>query len=139
GRAVEVLLIPCQGYEDKGFERFLIAEDGLKCAVSHLNLATVYSWTDRLDEAIQEAERAVELDRDQPYPCLVLGWLYYHKGDTAAATRCFRKAAGMEPTNEHYRQALDLANPYLSSKVGRNEPCPCGSGKKFKKCHGAEA
>jgi SEC-C motif domain protein len=21
-------------------------------------------------------------------------------------------------------------------KVGRNEPCPCGSGKKFKKCHG---
>jgi len=23
-------------------------------------------------------------------------------------------------------------------KVGRNDPCPCGSGKKFKKCHGAE-
>jgi hypothetical protein len=24
-------------------------------------------------------------------------------------------------------------------KVGRNEPCPCGSGKKYKKCHGLEA
>ena len=24
-----------------------------------------------------------------------------------------------------------------SSKVGRNELCPCGSGKKYKKCHGA--
>ena len=24
-------------------------------------------------------------------------------------------------------------------KVGRNEPCPCGSGKKFKRCHGALA
>jgi preprotein translocase subunit SecA len=24
-------------------------------------------------------------------------------------------------------------------KVGRNDPCPCGSGKKFKKCHGAQA
>ena len=24
-----------------------------------------------------------------------------------------------------------------TEKVGRNEPCPCGSGKKFKKCHGA--
>ncbi|MBC7802251.1 MAG: SEC-C domain-containing protein, partial [Candidatus Parcubacteria bacterium] len=23
-----------------------------------------------------------------------------------------------------------------SPKVGRNEPCPCGSGKKFKHCHG---
>ena len=25
------------------------------------------------------------------------------------------------------------------AKVGRNDPCPCGSGKKYKKCHGAEA
>ena len=24
-------------------------------------------------------------------------------------------------------------------KVGRNDECPCGSGKKYKKCHGAEA
>ncbi len=24
-------------------------------------------------------------------------------------------------------------------KVGRNDPCPCGSGKKYKKCHGAKA
>jgi preprotein translocase subunit SecA len=23
------------------------------------------------------------------------------------------------------------------ANVGRNDPCPCGSGKKFKKCHGA--
>jgi preprotein translocase subunit SecA len=23
-------------------------------------------------------------------------------------------------------------------KVGRNDPCPCGSGKKFKSCHGKE-
>jgi preprotein translocase subunit SecA len=27
------------------------------------------------------------------------------------------------------------ANPYKN--VGRNDPCPCGSGKKYKKCHGA--
>jgi hypothetical protein len=24
-------------------------------------------------------------------------------------------------------------------KIGRNEPCPCGSGKKYKKCCGREA
>jgi preprotein translocase subunit SecA len=24
-------------------------------------------------------------------------------------------------------------------KVGRNDPCPCGSGKKYKKCHGVTA
>jgi len=33
--------------------------------------------------------------------------------------------------------AVAAANPYAG--VGRNDPCPCGSGKKFKKCHGAGA
>lgn len=27
--------------------------------------------------------------------------------------------------------------PSSSAKVGRNEPCPCGSGKKYKQCHGS--
>ena len=27
--------------------------------------------------------------------------------------------------------------PAVSAKIGRNDPCPCGSGKKYKKCHGA--
>jgi preprotein translocase subunit SecA len=27
----------------------------------------------------------------------------------------------------------------VGAKVGRNDPCPCGSGKKYKKCHGANA
>ncbi len=31
----------------------------------------------------------------------------------------------------------DPGNPASWGKVGRNEPCPCGSGKKFKHCHGA--
>jgi preprotein translocase subunit SecA len=26
---------------------------------------------------------------------------------------------------------------HRGEKVGRNDPCPCGSGKKYKKCHGA--
>jgi len=25
----------------------------------------------------------------------------------------------------------------VGAKVGRNDPCPCGSGKKYKNCHGA--
>jgi preprotein translocase subunit SecA len=56
-----------------------------------------------------------------------------------------------EPTNvayEHagYDEAKDFAEAALAEKVpvpadaypkvGRNDPCPCGSGKKFKQCHG---
>jgi len=26
---------------------------------------------------------------------------------------------------------------HVAEKVGRNDPCPCGSGKKYKHCHGA--
>jgi preprotein translocase subunit SecA len=26
-----------------------------------------------------------------------------------------------------------------AAKVGRNDPCPCGSGKKYKKCHGVNS
>jgi uncharacterized protein YecA (UPF0149 family) len=29
--------------------------------------------------------------------------------------------------------------PRVVNPVGRNEPCPCGSGKKYKKCHGDPA
>ena len=35
----------------------------------------------------------------------------------------------------------ELKNPtvrYETPKPGRNDPCPCGSGKKYKKCHGAQ-
>ena len=34
--------------------------------------------------------------------------------------------------------AAGASSPYVrkGKKVGRNEPCPCGSGKKFKQCHG---
>ena len=32
---------------------------------------------------------------------------------------------------------LNPQKPAISKKVGRNDPCPCGSGKKYKKCCGS--
>lgn len=40
-----------------------------------------------------------------------------------------------EETEERERRAV-VANDPKFKNVGRNDPCPCGSGKKFKKCHG---
>ena len=47
----------------------------------------------------------------------------------------------MEPDKDEDITDLDLLlNPLktriVEKKVGRNEPCPCGSGKKYKKCCG---
>jgi uncharacterized protein YecA (UPF0149 family) len=33
-------------------------------------------------------------------------------------------------------QKRPQGTPVTVSKIGRNEPCPCGSGKKYKKCCG---
>jgi len=34
------------------------------------------------------------------------------------------------------RSAVSTGQPVKNLKVGRNDPCPCGSGKKYKQCHG---
>lgn len=42
--------------------------------------------------------------------------------------------------NESYYNSktnLDKKSSTFDYKIGRNDPCPCGSGKKYKKCHGA--
>lgn len=43
------------------------------------------------------------------------------------------KANPSQPTAPDF----DPANPQTWGKVARNAPCPCGSGKKYKHCHGA--
>ena len=45
-----------------------------------------------------------------------------------------------KPTSEGHGDGKQIARkPAVSKKVGRNDPCPCGSGKKYKKCCGANA
>jgi preprotein translocase subunit SecA len=45
---------------------------------------------------------------------------------------------GAAPTSSRAAAAtLDPQNPETWGRVSRNAPCPCGSGKKFKHCHGA--
>lgn len=44
--------------------------------------------------------------------------------------------ATMFAKNPSHVMALDpTPQQRLTKKVGRNDPCPCGSGLKFKKCH----
>ncbi len=48
---------------------------------------------------------------------------------------------GLEPDKPEdvsdIERLLDPPVPRRSEKVGRNDPCPCGSGKKYKKCCGS--
>jgi hypothetical protein len=44
---------------------------------------------------------------------------------------------GKKPVFSAESEEVDDDEPAAPAKVGRNDPCPCGSGKKYKKCCGA--
>ncbi|MBI3260811.1 SEC-C domain-containing protein [Candidatus Berkelbacteria bacterium] len=81
-------------------------------------------------EVIEESQRPETRDKrqetaDTPKPT-------QQSGVTVTVRKRGEKTS--EPANQ---SALTDRFPSAIPKVGRNEPCPCGSGKKFKKCHGA--
>ena len=58
--------------------------------------------------------------------------------ELAAATAT---AGGGEQSGGDGEVGAKVVKPIVreAPKVGRNDPCPCGSGRKYKKCHGATA
>ncbi len=48
-----------------------------------------------------------------------------------------RNDVGANPQNTDTREQVKQQPVKVEKTVGRNDPCPCGSGKKFKSCHGA--
>ncbi|HJV77021.1 MAG TPA: preprotein translocase subunit SecA [Paludibacter sp.] len=46
-------------------------------------------------------------------------------------------ASGENPTKQDTREVQKLQPIHVDKVPGRNDPCPCGSGKKYKNCHGA--
>jgi preprotein translocase subunit SecA len=60
---------------------------------------------------------------------------------SAAATAAPARATAtqQQPPRVGGDDAVQRTVRHEGPKVGRNDPCPCGSGKKYKKCHGAAA
>jgi preprotein translocase subunit SecA len=61
--------------------------------------------------------------------------------DAATAERLLGPAPKYEATQIHTNRGDEPSKPKqnVADKVGRNDVCPCGSGKKYKRCHGATA
>lgn len=47
------------------------------------------------------------------------------------------RGVSQDPTKQDTREIQKTQPIHVEKKVGRNDPCPCGSGKKYKNCHGA--
>jgi preprotein translocase subunit SecA len=66
---------------------------------------------------------------------------YHHAGvdDALAEADSGGRPAGAAAAAAEAAGGVAVAEaPFVRStqKVGRNDPCPCGSGKKYKQCHG---
>ena len=59
--------------------------------------------------------------------------------DEMAFARSSFAGASPAPAANADRSSRDPDNPASWGKIGRNEDCPCGSGKKYKHCHGRYA
>lgn len=81
-----------------------------------------------------EEDTAVALDID-------LEKLYYHmveaKADWLYELPAWEELLSQERRKELYWEQKKSGTVVKEKKIGRNDPCPCGSGKKYKKCCGA--
>ncbi|HBZ02475.1 MAG TPA: SEC-C domain-containing protein [Lachnospiraceae bacterium] len=88
--------------------------------------------SNNLDEITEDSEVTINIDTEKLYMNMVgcnAEWLY----TLPAWEKIYDKAK----RDELYKKEKTSHTVVKAPKIGRNDPCPCGSGKKYKKCCGA--
>jgi len=119
---------PKMEYKKQGFTLFELMIDKIKENVTE----TLF----RAQGPSEEEITAIRKRREDEEQRIILG----RQGDTAAAAAASRPAvqAGSQPPQAgEEKRVVHQGGTFVRTvvKVGRNDLCPCGSGKKFKKCH----
>ena len=113
---------PKQEYKRESFELF---EELLKNLKDEVVKFLSHVQIQRQDEAQRiEQQRREAAEREQ--------MAFQHAEASAMASGPAEGAQAAAPDQAAGPQTFTREQP----KVGRNEPCPCGSGKKYKQCHG---
>jgi len=120
---------PKQEYKREAIQLFSLMLQRVRDDVCKLLLTVKVQGREEVEAAEREAEKAH-----------VQNVQYHHSdydealAEPASNQRASSAAAEHAGVASAAGAATAARNPY--AKVGRNEPCPCGSGKKFKHCHG---
>ncbi|APV48447.1 preprotein translocase subunit SecA [Betaproteobacteria bacterium GR16-43] len=120
---------PKQEYKREAFELFGAMLESIKREVTRHLLGVRIQTQEQVEEAERRAEEAARAVKNVQY---------HHAGADEALAGADE---GASPAARGAAVAVAAAaadEPFVRStmKVGRNDPCPCGSGKKFKQCHG---
>ena len=115
---------PKQEYKSEAFKLFEQLLENVKYEVVRF-LSRVQVRSEEEVEALERQQREAQ-EREQQRA------RYMHASASGLAVAPDEDAADAEPP------PAVAAEPFVreTPKVGRNEPCPCGSGKKYKHCHG---
>ena len=116
---------PKQEYKREAFEMFSAMLNQVKNDVVGI-LAKVQVQTEAQVTDLEDRQRQQGEQNRQ----------YLHPSSEAAAAEAASPGQGVDTGSAD--SAADSSRPFVrpTAKVGRNEPCPCGSGKKYKQCHG---
>ncbi len=116
---------PKQEYKREAFELFGAMLETVKLEVSRILTHLV----------LQTPEQVREIERLEAAARAPDNVQYNHPQPEEAAALV---GAGVEAEGEGEVSTLRKPAPFVRQmdKVGRNDPCPCGSGKKYKHCHG---
>jgi preprotein translocase subunit SecA len=129
---------PKQEYKREAFELFGAMLDSIKREVTRHLMAVQVRSEEQVREAERQAEEAARALKNVQYQHAEFGQSLAEE-QAASEGQPAAMAGGMAAS------AVDIGlgnmaevQPFVRStqKVGRNDPCPCGSGKKFKQCHG---
>ncbi|HNR22024.1 MAG TPA: preprotein translocase subunit SecA [Steroidobacteraceae bacterium] len=136
-------------YKREAFELFSAMLERVKFETASILAKIEVRTQDEIDreeeQRRQRLMRALQAQHQDAQSALAAGEA---AGEAAAAPGGARAAGAGAPAGGVTRLPARAAAPAAEShtpmvrterKVGRNEPCPCGSGKKYKHCHGALA
>ena len=117
---------PKQEYKREAFELFGMMLDSVKTEVTRVLMTVQVQSPEQAEQAAESMEqRAQRIQVNFQHADAASGISVLDSSEAALAAMA---VAGGTATAE---QGADLY-----PKVGRNDPCPCGSGKKYKHCHG---
>jgi preprotein translocase subunit SecA len=117
---------PKQEYKREAFELFSTMLDMIKNEV----IRTVMTVRIQSREEVEAAEAAMQAAAAH------LENVNYQHADFDPTAAPEELLAPLAATAGATAMSDDPTTTYMGMKVGRNDPCPCGSGKKFKQCHG---
>ncbi|MBA1360799.1 preprotein translocase subunit SecA [Burkholderia gladioli] len=120
---------PKQEYKREAFELFAAMLEATKQEVTRIVMNVQIQSPEQLEEAAEQIEEAGgNLDNVE--------FRHADFSDAGAAGVAVAAAAATDATAELVGDAMAGNAVGEVPRVGRNDPCPCGSGKKYKQCHG---